>query len=396
MNRESAPGIIKKKDPIIRLPIKVILTDEAINFFIKQKRKLHRFKMADSDMGWGFSLDTFSPSSLQKMILIDYISNIEINRLEFLSKRSEIIDINKLLIYSLLYKKFDNVIVDKILRSPLIAKWNRVNPRRIIDERTNLNEAVLKKTLLSRQDAIREIKMEILNPVSQEIKRSPNLHADEKAMQIMICQKLCNSIRPFSWYLLSTSKGTQDYYSLITEIKVVLKDYLEKTSVAEYISLIIMELAMNAENTNLQKYAQKIYKKTFTMDTFISNKQIRNRVLQKLQSNQEFLYMDWSVSAQSRSMVNSKIGLSITLYNKEYEYEMLKSKIEDKANINLHERPLLDFYEQLPDSMINVELGLYYLTYLHDACEKLQIRFESKVGQLAKTELPMITLDFYF
>jgi hypothetical protein len=396
MNRENVPGIIKKKDPIIRLPIKVILTDEAINFFIKQKRKLHRFKMADSDMGWGFSLDTFSPASIQKMILIDYVSNIEINRLEFLSKRSEIIDINKLLIYSLLYKKFDNVIIDKILRSPLIAKWNRANPRRIIDERTNLNEAVLKKTLLSRQEVIREIKMDILNPVSQEIKRSPNLHADEKAMQIMICQKLCNSIRPFSWYLLSTSKGTQDYYSLIQEIKKIIKDYLEKTSVAEYISLILMELAMNAENTNLQKYAQKIYQKTFTMDTFVSNKQIRNRVLQKLQSSQEFLYMDWFVTTQGRSMVSSKIGLRITLYNKEYEYEMIKSKIEDKSNIDLHERPLMDFYEQLPETMVNVELGLYYLTYLHDACEKLKIRFESKVGQLSKSELPMITLDFYF
>jgi predicted transcriptional regulator YheO len=395
MNRDFASGLIKKKDPIIHLPIKVILTDEGINFFIKKNRKLHRYKKADSEIGWGFSLDDFSPASIQKMMLIDYISHVEISRLEFLSKRAEIVDINKLLVYTLLYKKFDRVVLHSILHSRMIEQWNRANPRHIIDEKTSLNENFLKTALMSKKELIQEIKLDILNPITQEIKQSTDLQLDEQIMQIMICQKLVNSMQPFSWYLLSTSKGAHDYYMLISSIKKIIKEFLEKTTVAEYISLIIMELAMNAENSNLQKYAHSIYQKEFNMDTLVSNKQIRNRILQKLQSKGEFLYLDWAIDSKSSS-TGGALKLQITLYNKEYEYEVIKDKIEDKSNINLNEQPLYKIYEEIPETLLSSELGLYYLTYLRDACDKLQIRFDSKVGQLRKVDLPMISLSFKF
>lgn len=41
---------VEKKNPLIKLPLKVILTEEGIDFFIRNKKRPHRFRMADNDL----------------------------------------------------------------------------------------------------------------------------------------------------------------------------------------------------------------------------------------------------------------------------------------------------------------------------------------------------------
>ena len=72
---------------MLDLPLKIILTEDGTSNFISHKKKLLRIKMADNVEEYGISLNKFSPQSIQNMILIDYISKIEISMSEVVSKR---------------------------------------------------------------------------------------------------------------------------------------------------------------------------------------------------------------------------------------------------------------------------------------------------------------------
>ena len=94
--------------------------------------------------------------------------------------------------------------------------------------------------------------------------------------------------------------------------------------------------------------------------------------------------------------ISSRNRLQVTLYNRETEYRQIKQIIDDKKGLDLKKKSLTDFYKESPDKVSNTELGLYYLSYLNEACEKVNVRFDSIVNQIQKTDLTVITMNLYF
>ncbi|MCI6546643.1 MAG: hypothetical protein MR494_09600, partial [Spirochaetia bacterium] len=104
------------KRNVLELPLKVILTEDGASSFIRNKKKLNRFRLADNIDEYGISLNKFSPQSIQSMLLLDYISKIEISMPEFVSSRQEVMDLSKIVVFSLLYKQFDRDIYASIIQ----------------------------------------------------------------------------------------------------------------------------------------------------------------------------------------------------------------------------------------------------------------------------------------
>ena len=88
--------------------------------------------------------------------------------------------------------------------------------------------------------------------------------------------------------------------------------------------------------------------------------------------------------------------MQITLYNKDDEFQEVKENIESKMAANLSKKSLIDFYRQMPDGQEGTDLGLYYLSYLEDACKKVNVKFESIVNQSSASDLTVINLNFNF
>lgn len=383
------------KGLIKNLPIRIILTENGINFFIKHNKKLNRFKMADDLEEYGISLDTFAPGSIQRMLLIDYISKIEISRVEFVSKRQEIMDLTKLIVYGLLYKQLDSIIFKKILDSSLIKNWNRNNPGNIIDEKTNINEGYLQKVLTMTEEVVKKVKQSLLSPIMVKISSDGNLLDEEKKIKFLICEKFLSNLRPSIWFILSKFQTSNDYLVLLSDIREGVLEYLDKTKIAEYLSLMVMELAINAENTNMQKYAKKVYKDTINLESLVYDQNMRVKVIREMEDKNENLYLTWKLWGKSGS-VSSRNRLQVTLYDRESEYRQIKQIIDDKKGLDLKKKSLTDFYKESPDKLANTELGLYYLSYLSEACEKVNVRFDSVVNQIQKSDLTVITMNLYF
>ncbi|MDE5798123.1 MAG: hypothetical protein K2H73_03760, partial [Treponemataceae bacterium] len=153
----------------LNLPLKVILTETGTSHFLNANKKLLRFKLADNTEEYGISLSPFSPQSIQNMILVDYISKIEISMSDFVSVRQEVMDLSKVIVYSVLYKQFDRQVFSEIIKCDCVKKHNRVNPAQIIDERTRISDVQL-RLFLARQDAaIQAARKSILDSLWQSI-----------------------------------------------------------------------------------------------------------------------------------------------------------------------------------------------------------------------------------
>jgi hypothetical protein len=118
---------------------------------------------------------------------------------------------------------------------------------------------------------------------------------------------------------------------------------------------------------------------------------VRRQVIESLQRKGELFYLSWKLGSRGSS-IGTQGKLSVTIYNKESEYEKMKEAIDEKKSADLKKRSLQDFYKDLPDGEANTELGLYYLSYLSEACEKVNIKYESLVNQISGSDLTVISL----
>ena len=127
------------------------------------------------------------------------------------------------------------------------------------------------------------------------------------------------------------------------------------------------------------------------MNAVLFDPNIRKQVLESLERRGELVYLSWKIGSRGVS-VGMQGKLQVTLYNQGSEYQTVKETFEDRKSADLKKKSLQDFYKQLPEGEANTELGLYYLSYLSEACEKVNVKFESLVNQMPGSDLTVITL----
>ena len=380
---------------IIELPLKVILTEDGASNFISHNKKLMRFRLADNVDEYGISLNKFSPQSIQSMILLDYISKIEISMSEFVSSRQEVMDLSKVVVYSLLYKQFDRDVYAALIQCECVRKHNRANPSHLIDEKTQMSERQLRSILQNKENVIQQTRRSILDPIWKAIMTNTDYSDEEKNIYLLMSEKFMNRLGLMNWYIITLFHKADGANEMFIAIRNLLSSYMEKSKVAEYISVMVMELALNNENTNIRKEARNMYQDVEDIDALIFDPEVRAKIVAELQRNHELVFISWKLGGGSAS-IGKQGKLSITLYNKDDEFQEVKENIDNAKSSNTAKKTLIDFYRELPDGQEGTDLGLYYLSYLDDACKKVNVKFESLVNQFSASELTVITLNFNF
>ena len=377
------------------LPLKVVLTEEGASHFISHKKKLLRFRLADNQEEYGISMDHFSPMSLQNMILVDYVSKLEISMSEFVSKRQEIMDLSKVIVYSILYKQFDREIFAALIQCDCVRRHNRSNPGQLIDEKTNISDKQLRNHLAMKENIIQAARQSILEPVWKSIMSNKDYTPEEKNIYLLMTEKFLNRLSLMNWYIITKFYKADGFIQIMSVIRQSLASYMDKSKVAEYISVMVMELALNCENTNMRKEARILYQGIENSDSLIYDPDIRSKIVQELVRKHEVVFLSWKIGGGYTS-IGKQGSLNITLYNKDDEFQEVKENIENKMAADLNKKSLIDFYRQMPEGEEGTDLGLYYLSYLDDACKKVNVKFESLVNQFTASDLTVISLKFNF
>ena len=379
---------------MIELPLKVVLTEDGASNFISHKKKLIRFRLADNIDEYGISMRQFSPQSIQTMLMLDYISKIEISMPEFVTSRQEVMDLSKIIVYSLLYKQFDRDIYTAIIQCDCVRKYNRAHASQLIDEKTKMSEKQLRSILISKDEVIGQTRSEILEPVWESIRNNKDYSIEEKNIYMLMTEKFMNRMSLQNWYVITLFHKKEGFQDMIVAIRNILAQYMEKSRVAEYISVMVMELALNNENTNIHKEAKSMYPTVDDINALVVDPDVRSKIVKELQKKRDLVSVSWKLGGGSTS-IGKQGRLQITLYNKDDEFQEVKENIETKASADTNKRTLIDFYRETPDGG-GTDLGLYYLSYLDDACKKVNVKFESIVNQFSTSDLTVINLIFNF
>lgn len=377
------------------LPLKVVLTEDGASHLISHKKKLLRFRLADNQEEYGISMDHFSPMSLQNMILVDYVSKLEISMSEFVSHRQEIMDLSKVIVYSILYKQFDREIFSSLIQCDCVRRHNRTNPGQLIDEKTDIPDKYLRSSLAMKDNIIQASRQTILDPVWKSIMANNEYSPEEKNIYLLMTEKFLNRLSLMNWYIITKFYKTDGFTQMLSVIRRALASYMDKSKVAEYISVMVMELALNCENTNMRKEARLLYKGIDNSDTLVFEPEVRQKIIQELIRKREVVFISWKIGGGSTA-IGKQGSLNITLYNRDDEFQEVKENIESKMSADLNKKSLIDFYRQMPEGQEGTDLGLYYLSYLDDACKKVNVKFESLVNQFTSNDLTVISLKFNF
>ena len=242
---------------------------------------------------------------------------------------------------------------------------------------------------------IYENKKTILEPVWKSIMSNSEYSPEEKNVYLLMTEKFLNRLTLMNWYIIVKFYKTDGFNEMLSILRQQLASYMTKSKVAEYISVMVMELALNSENNNVKKAAKYLYQGIDNSDTLIFDPKIRSEIVKELQRKHELVFLSWTLGGGSMSIGKQGL-LQITLYNKDDEFQEVKENIESKMSANLNKKSLIDFYRQMPDGQEGTDLGLYYLSYLEDACKKVNIKFESIVNQSSSSDLTVINLKFNF
>lgn len=385
----------EKKKFILDLPLKVILTEEGTSHFLSHKKQLLNLKLADNRSAHGVSMEHFSPGSLQNMILLDYISKMEISMPEFVSRRQEVMDLSKLIVFSILYKQMDREVSSELIKCECVRLHNRSNPSSLIDEKTVIPEKTLRATLAMKDSTIQSAKKTILDPVWKSIMANSEYSPEEKNVYLLMTEKFLNRLSLMNWFIIVKFYKSEGFTEILSILRQFLATYMTKSKVAEYISVMVMELALNSENNNIRKAAKYLYKGIDNSDTLIFDPEVRQKIVKELQRKHELVFLSWSLGGGSASIGKQGL-LQITLYNKDDEFQEVKENLESKMSANLNKKSLIDFYKQMPEGQEGTDLGLYYFSYLEDACKKVNVKFESIVNQSSQSDLTVINLKFNF
>ena len=384
-----------EKKRVLNLPIKLVLTQEGSTFFINQNKKLLRFTMAGNVEEYGISLDCFVAENIQRLILANYISKIEISQSELVSLRQEIMDLSKLIVFSLLYRQYDIFIFKQILASPVIKKWNRLNPASIIDEKTHINQHYLAAILKKNEELIYETKKEILAPLYAFINKKADMRAEEKNLQLFLSEKFLNNLRPFIWFIITKFNAAPNFDLIIKTIRTSLTEYMDKTRIAEYISLMLMELILSAENMNMRKEAKRLFPNIEDPQEALFDPKIRQLLIAELKRKEEKVFVSWKIGGGSTSSIGTQGKMQISLYNKVASSEAVKASLNDMKKADVNKNSLIDFYRALPEGTDVCSLGMYYISYLIEQCEKINVHFEANASK-SDADLTVINLAFMF
>jgi hypothetical protein len=386
---------MNQKNPIIELPVKITLTSEGIEWFIKHKKQLQRLRMADDSLEYGIPLANITAASLQKMINIDYIASVELARTEFTGKREQIIDLTKLIVYRILYKKFENETFRVFLDSPLIQRWNRRYPSRMIDADSSFYHAYVENLLMSVAPQLPLVSQDIQQPLLQELRNDPSLSEEEKQILYFLSDRYMISIRNIMWCVLVKSRGQREYTTIIGQIQQLLREYLAKGKIAEYLALMLNEILTFTETRHYLEVARQLYPGRRIRLEDLRDPELRDVVRRHMQDSRDLLFLDYEVSAKGFS-IGTENRLRIAVFNRTGDHNSIKERIEEKLDRNLPGRNLSDFYRQALTWEVGPELGLHYLTYLQEECGKVGVFLDSKVTQIVAKELTVVSLTLQF
>lgn len=362
--------------PYINLNVKLFLTDLGESGFEKSG-KVQRFEDLSGVQLPAVSGERLYAGALKDFIINRKINQIELERVELVSKKHEVTDLTKLIVFSLLYRQFPrNMLL-------LLEKQGcRIDP---------LSESEAKVLNEARGDDMHKLKLALLSRIKPfardtrlQAERDPSL---ESKSVLSIAGKMINML-PLEYYRSLLESDEAERQNIMDRTVQLLHEYLLRSRVSDYLSSAFLEWIGIAEKINLQK-AFKLYRHEyvrregtpFPLNSVIDllQEDVKHReVLNKLaEENRISLRINWkfgSMQANRQKKQDEGDLVRLRLVNEGLIGKWLKQSVEAKINTPTSGKTIGDFYvPEEEDEIIGSGIGLLFTSFLKEACQQMNI-----------------------
>ncbi len=383
------------KPSTIHLPLKLAFTENGSNFILKTNKDVNRFTLIDANEEHGVEMSRFSPALLQRLIIMDYVSKIQVTAVHHNANRSSLIDLSKLVVFSKLYQQFNSDVLSKLLVCDCVIRHNRMHPGKCLDEKIPIDDSVFENYIKSHTENKQRIFKLILNPIHEGILKNSKYTTEEKKVYVLMTDKFLNRMSFYNWYVLLLFSNDSSFPQMIAIIRLLLTEYMPKTTIAEYVAFIMLEVCSNFELNNLTVEAKKAYGVDHFRKSMLLDPSIRSTLYKELEKNKNTIYISWRIGGGTVA-IGKENSLKISIHSKTTDYKAMKDSIIDKKSVNIRKRTLIDIFKDLPKGYFGSDLGLYYLSYIDDACKQVNVKFNANVNQIIAEDVTFIDLNFKF
>lgn len=348
------------------IPTRLVLTDSGTSYFLLQKRRLQRIRMIDNSVEYGLQLRDYSASVLQKLVCENMVRKLELPVEDAVKQRQAVIDYTKLLVYGLLYRNSADRARSLVAESELARKWNSAYPRSpLLPDgvfATDATAAQVAKVLRAKAPVVQRLKVVLAEQVraqffASDYAVSAQLNREEQEKITTTAQRFVDEIGPELWFLWLYFVNDPASQAVAASVARMLAVSLERASVADYLALMLMELMVRIRNEHDD------------------------------QTTTTYLVTQLSYPA-SRHANRARIHLIIA--TEAGRFHALKT---DMDNVDSKQRSTLEQFSKAA-SAGEADLGMYYMSFLQEACNRFGINFESFASGDRRAGLVNLVLTF--
>ena len=387
-----------KKKIFFDCPLRVVLTEEGITAFMSANKKFHRIQTAERGDVYGIKLTKFSFQAVKRMIEMGYTKKLEMPIYDSVSSISDIQDMSKLFIYNMFYRKFDHHIYSLMINSPIVDNWNMLETGIILNLDTVINDKAILNIAAKRNIDIESLKPKVLQPIKQSIIENLELKSDEKNLRLLLSEKYIDNIRPITWLCLALQGESDEYDSFEFLIHDVMDSYLEKASIAEFLSTMVLELISEREFKSLNNFCTKRYKNVILKEKLINDSELRNKMLEEMGDSDDRVTLGWEIEVTRNNDGKLMHKMDIKIFSSVSDYMEMNEHINEKLALDIEDKSLADFLMEESD-LDDFERGgnpYYYIPFFVQMCKESDISFKVLAHQSSDRDTSIISLKLQF
>lgn len=343
--------------------------------------------------GHELPVNIYKPDVVRKLIMKNCLKRIDIRLDDVITHRRDILDISKLLFFTVLYKQFSRDLIEKTVNTTLIKQWNRQHPRQKLDAASDQSMAWVEKSLASRTEELALFRRNLLITLWKE--HYDLFQDDEQHKKMGLAEKLIREMHPLTKYILLGYRKIDEVKQLQDEVISHIALYIKRFDLPEFNGLVLLEYLQCSERENLINLYKLILEQGGKQsEDYPINEQIRKTlIMRKISPETRFSFIFEMKNSNSRGKINR---IRTIVVSGEKESREINDILFHRDNSRLDKQEIKDYMEEdgKCDDNYNPEILYYYLSNLEDACRETGCSFSSFVNCGSDSSLSMTHLVF--
>jgi len=354
---------------VIEGPFLLGLSPEGVESFIAVGRKAQRIRFFEGTEEFGLEMPNLSFKELLKLAMTGMVSRLQRTVTRFAQERKALMETTRCFASAVVYRQFETRLWTVIEKSDLLIQWNRLYPKLHVAPGVPLQTQAFKLLVQKTQPGILEAKQAVLSVVQRQIQTDPKALPEEKKERILLAIRYINTIDPVIWMLIVASKEEKARVQMLDTLRKLLSEYINRSELPEYLSYLLAELVLMLADVHIADVPMP--------EALVHEGVHVSFELGRLRKSQE-----------ERTKVKILIG------NDSGDVDALRSLFDQQGAVQVGNKGLNGFFGSngMNSNANNSNLGLYYLSYLTEACRKMDISMDSFVNVVPGSQKALVNL----